>query len=75
MKSRVLSCCRAWSSDGNCVFKVYTWGYGDMLALGHGKDKDEATPKVNKCIKPVVHHIIPYCVIDTRLLIYLFIYL
>eukprot|EP01041_Mallomonas_annulata_P006089 gene6089-12293_t len=25
--------------------EVYSWGYGDMLALGHGKDKDEPTPK------------------------------
>jgi len=24
---------------------VYTWGYGDMLALGHGKEQDEWTPK------------------------------
>ena len=24
---------------------VYTWGYGDMLALGHGVDKDEPLPK------------------------------
>ena len=23
---------------------VYTWGYGDMSALGHGKDKDEYRP-------------------------------
>jgi len=25
--------------------EVYTWGYGDMLALGHGRDKDEPIPK------------------------------
>jgi regulator of chromosome condensation len=25
--------------------EVYSWGYGDMLALGHGKEKDEPTPK------------------------------
>jgi regulator of chromosome condensation len=25
--------------------EVYTWGYGDMLALGHGEDKDETVPK------------------------------
>ena len=25
---------------------VYTWGYGDMLALGHGKEQDEFIPKV-----------------------------
>lgn len=24
---------------------VYSWGYGDMLALGHGEDKDEFLPK------------------------------
>jgi regulator of chromosome condensation len=24
---------------------VYTWGYGDLLALGHGKECDEPTPK------------------------------
>lgn len=24
---------------------VYTWGYGEMLALGHGKDSDESTPR------------------------------
>lgn len=29
---------------------VYTWGYGEMLALGHGKDKDEQEPKkLNFC--------------------------
>lgn len=27
---------------------VYSWGYGDMLALGHGEERDEETPrKVN----------------------------
>lgn len=25
--------------------EVYSWGYGDMLALGHGDDKDEPVPK------------------------------
>jgi alpha-tubulin suppressor-like RCC1 family protein len=24
---------------------VYTWGYGDMLALGHGLEADEPLPK------------------------------
>jgi len=24
---------------------IYTWGYGDMGALGHGEDKDEYNPK------------------------------
>lgn len=24
---------------------VYSWGYGDMLALGHGKEQDEFKPK------------------------------
>lgn len=31
---------------------VYSWGYGDMLALGHGVEKDEFVPKKinwNKC--------------------------
>ena len=25
--------------------EVYSWGYGEMLALGHGKDTDELLPK------------------------------
>ena len=25
--------------------EVYTWGYGDMLALGHGVERDEPLPK------------------------------
>ncbi len=25
--------------------EVYSWGYGEMLALGHGKEKDELLPK------------------------------
>lgn len=25
--------------------EVYTWGYGDMLALGHGAERDEPVPK------------------------------
>jgi regulator of chromosome condensation len=25
--------------------EVYSWGYGEMLALGHGRDKDEALPR------------------------------
>ena len=25
--------------------ELYTWGYGDMLALGHGEEKDEPLPK------------------------------
>jgi regulator of chromosome condensation len=25
--------------------EVYSWGFGDMLALGHGKEKDEPVPK------------------------------
>ena len=24
---------------------VYSWGYGDLLALGNGKDQDEPVPK------------------------------
>jgi len=27
---------------------VFTWGYGDMLALGHGKEKDENRPRLLK---------------------------
>ena len=25
--------------------EVYSWGYGDMSALGHGKDEDQFRPK------------------------------
>ena len=25
--------------------KVYAWGYGDLLALGSGKERDEPVPK------------------------------
>lgn len=25
--------------------EIYSWGYGDMLALGHGDEKDEILPK------------------------------
>ncbi|RYG68017.1 cell wall anchor protein, partial [archaeon] len=25
--------------------EVYSWGYGDMLALGHGEERDEFLPK------------------------------
>ena len=31
---------------------VYSWGYGDMLALGHGLEQDEPVPRRinwNKC--------------------------
>ena len=31
----------ALASDGS----IYSWGYGDMLALGHGVEKDEPTPR------------------------------
>ena len=31
----------ALSSTGD----VYSWGYGDMLALGHGKEADEKQPR------------------------------
>ena len=24
---------------------IFSWGYGDMLALGHGKEQDESRPK------------------------------
>ena len=32
----------ALAADG---VSLYTWGYGDMLALGHGSDKDEKVPR------------------------------
>lgn len=40
-------CC---GSNHNMVLRknstdVYSWGYGDMLALGHGKEQDEFRPK------------------------------
>ena len=25
--------------------EIYSWGYGEMLALGHGVEKDEYAPK------------------------------
>ena len=28
--------------------EVYSWGYGDMMALGHGRDRDENIPKLMK---------------------------
>lgn len=31
----------ALAKDGS----VYTWGYGDMYALGHGLEKDEPKPR------------------------------
>jgi regulator of chromosome condensation len=33
---------------------VYSWGYGDMLALGNGKEKDEDMPKKIKTEGEVV---------------------
>ena len=37
---------------------VYTWGYGDMLALGHGNEKDERVPrKLNFASKGSRDHI------------------
>jgi regulator of chromosome condensation len=40
----------ACGSNHNLVVRrgssdVYSWGYGDMLALGHGKEQDEFKPK------------------------------
>jgi regulator of chromosome condensation len=26
--------------------EIYSWGYGDMLALGHGEERDEPVPKL-----------------------------
>eukprot|EP00586_Coscinodiscus_wailesii_P012317 CAMPEP_0172506562 /NCGR_PEP_ID=MMETSP1066-20121228/196112_1 /TAXON_ID=671091 /ORGANISM="Coscinodiscus wailesii, Strain CCMP2513" /LENGTH=476 /DNA_ID=CAMNT_0013283641 /DNA_START=110 /DNA_END=1540 /DNA_ORIENTATION=- len=44
-KGKDISCgsnhCLLMSENGN----VYTWGYGDLGALGHGKEKDEFRPK------------------------------
>ena len=37
--------------------EVYTWGYGDTLALGHGKDADETTPKKINFSKAQVNNI------------------
>ena len=34
--------------------QVYSWGYGDMLALGHGKDRDENRPRVIKGMEGMV---------------------
>ena len=31
--------------------EVFSWGYGDMLALGHGKDRDENKPRIIKGIE------------------------
>lgn len=45
------ACVAAISCGGNHNFAltsagdVYSWGYGDMLALGHGEEKDEFLPK------------------------------
>lgn len=36
---------------------VYTWGYGDMLALGHGEDKDEIYPKKVNFLKAKIKNI------------------
>jgi alpha-tubulin suppressor-like RCC1 family protein len=27
------------------MLQVFTWGYGDLLALGHGRDRDEPIPR------------------------------
>jgi hypothetical protein len=48
--------------------QVYSWGYGDMLALGHGKDADELTPRVRRTI------IMSYSMIVLKLYIILLIY-
>jgi len=37
--------------------EVYTWGYGDTMALGHGKDADENTPKKINFSKAQVNNI------------------
>jgi regulator of chromosome condensation len=37
--------------------EVYTWGYGDMLALGHGQEKDEVTPRKINFTKAKIGHI------------------
>ena len=40
------------------VPQVFTWGYGDMSALGHGRDQDEPTPKKLDFTKAKVGNII-----------------
>ena len=37
--------------------EVYSWGYGDMLALGHGEEKDEPLPKKLNFTKAKVNNI------------------
>lgn len=53
------------SNNNSNSSEVYSWGYGDMLALGHGEEKDELLPKKlnfakakirNITIKQVLHH-------------------
>ena len=43
------------AAPGAC--EVFTWGYGDMLALGHGQEKDEATPRKINFAKAKIGHI------------------
>ncbi|KAJ1401107.1 regulator of chromosome condensation like protein putative [Ochromonadaceae sp. CCMP2298] len=37
--------------------EVYSWGYGDMLALGHGKDEDERLPRKLNFSKAKINNI------------------
>ena len=36
---------------------IYSWGYGDMLALGHGEEKDENLPKKMNLAKSKLGHV------------------
>jgi len=38
-------------------YELYTWGYGDMLALGHGQEKDEPTPRKLNLAKAKIKNI------------------
>jgi regulator of chromosome condensation len=52
--------------------EVYTWGYGDMLALGHGDEKDEKLPKKLNFTKAKIKNIsitqVPFFVVLIMLL-------
>ena len=42
--------------------EVFSWGYGEMLALGHGKEKDELLPKRLNFEAAKIDHIKVTCV-------------
>jgi len=45
------------TAAGSAQPYVYTWGYGDMLALGHGVDADEAVPRKLDFVKAKISNI------------------